>query len=70
MEDDYDLIDLSQELRRRHGRKAPNYTRLWRSAVDGEIPARRVRRLWRVHTADITLIEAYFELTPATPHAA
>jgi hypothetical protein len=71
MEDDYDLIGLSQELRCRHGLKAPSYTQLWRGAVDGQFPARRVRRFWRVSKDDIPLIEAHFELTaPATPNAA
>ena len=71
MEDDYDLVGLSQELRCRHGLKAPSYTQLWRGAVDGQFPARRIRRHWHVRVADIPEVELYFDLTaPATPHAA
>jgi hypothetical protein len=71
MDDDLDLISLRETLQKKHGLAAPTYSRLWRAAVNGHIPARRVRRVWHVRKDDIPLAEAYYELTaPATPHAA
>jgi hypothetical protein len=71
MDDELDLITLREKLQKKHGGKAPTYSRLWRAAVNGQFPARRIHRIWHVRQTDIPLVEAYYELTtPATPHAA
>ena len=71
MDDELDLISLRETLQEKHGLAAPTYSRLWRAAVNGRFPARRVHRVWHVRVADIPLVEAYYELTaPATSHAA
>jgi hypothetical protein len=66
---DIDLIAAREALQEQHG-AAPSYQRLWGAAASGRIPARRVGRGWRVHTADLPLIAGYFGLTASRPDAA
>jgi hypothetical protein len=64
-----DLIALRADLERRYG-VAPSYSQIWLAVANGRIPARRVGRIWQVNRADVPIIAAHFELTPAAPDAA
>jgi hypothetical protein len=65
--DELDFPDVLPEVRARYG-VAASYHRLWCLAVEGQVPARRVGKRWRVLRADLPRVAA--ALGAALPAAA
>lgn len=61
MTDVISLTEMPMELRDRGLRVS--YSRLYRAAIEGDIPAKRVSGRWCVEAGDVPAVEAHF--TPA-----
>lgn len=64
--DPLSLDQATRELRGRHGR-AVTYARVWRALAQGDAPAFREGRLWRVRRGDLSAVAAALGLPPPSP---
>jgi hypothetical protein len=62
------LPEITREVRRRYGRVP--HSRIWRAAVEGDVPAEKHGRQWYVAPEHIPQLAAALGLTPKPTDAA